>query len=349
MSERGSDHPVDRLSPYLDGVLTDEERDRVARHLEACAACRDHLASLRALGSALAAEAAPPVPDGLAERISAAVAGARVVPLRRRLAVPVTIAATVAAVGLLVAYRWHDSAPAVSPAPAVEASGPEAIRPAPESEREQVSRGLTTLGYIGRTAKEGSAPPASRSAEASKAAKASRAPSAEARALAEELETNEIAAGERRRASAPTTAPEAGVPSRPAAARISDQPSAAAPPPPPPPRHARDTAREAAYAPSPCTGAAKVVEPAATWEVGDMEIALRDLASIAARAGGHGDKTPVASGRPYEITVPKDRFDDLRKRLETRGVAGLPREAPAAPDASCLLVRVSIRVVLGAP
>lgn len=340
MSERSPDHPVDRLSPYLDGALSGEERERVARHLETCASCRDHLASLRALAAALAAEAPPPVPEGLAARVSAAVAGAKVVPMRRRLAVPVTIAATVAAAGLLVAYWWHETAPTIPPPSGLAASGREPAASAPvwesagseaaESERAQATKRLKSPGYVGGTAKEASAPPKPLSGDVANT-------SVERRALAHELFLKKkIAAGELRRSSASSTAPPAG---------ISDEPSAAAPLAP----LARSSASAAKYVPAPCTGLKKVVEPVATWDVGDMQVALRELASVAAGAGGHGDKTPVATGQPYEITVPKERFEDLRKRLEARGVANLPRKAPAAPDASCLLVRVSIRVVLGAP
>lgn len=45
----GGPHVAERLSGYLDGELTQQERQRVALHLEDCAECRDLLDELTAL------------------------------------------------------------------------------------------------------------------------------------------------------------------------------------------------------------------------------------------------------------------------------------------------------------
>lgn len=60
----------DRLSAWLDGELAAEARLQVARHLESCAACRQELARLEALDTALAALSTP-APQGLPEKVLA--------------------------------------------------------------------------------------------------------------------------------------------------------------------------------------------------------------------------------------------------------------------------------------
>ena len=68
---------TDRLSEYLDGELTDEERRAVDAHLKACAACAAVLADLErvvARAQSVAGAARPPAADlwsGIAARIDA--------------------------------------------------------------------------------------------------------------------------------------------------------------------------------------------------------------------------------------------------------------------------------------
>ena len=49
------EHAVRQLWDYLDGRLPETERERVAAHLEACAACSSHFAFERSLLDALRA------------------------------------------------------------------------------------------------------------------------------------------------------------------------------------------------------------------------------------------------------------------------------------------------------
>ena len=58
----------ERLSAYLDGELTAEERREVAAHLEGCEECRRELALLKRLDAALGSLDAP-APARLAERV----------------------------------------------------------------------------------------------------------------------------------------------------------------------------------------------------------------------------------------------------------------------------------------
>jgi anti-sigma factor RsiW len=58
-----SEHPSDRLVPYLRGELAAAERTAIAAHLEGCAACRATLADFAVLAERLARapEPAPPI------------------------------------------------------------------------------------------------------------------------------------------------------------------------------------------------------------------------------------------------------------------------------------------------
>jgi anti-sigma factor RsiW len=58
----------ERLSAWLDGELTQEERREMAAHLEVCAACRRELALLERLDAALGRLEAP-TPAGLADGV----------------------------------------------------------------------------------------------------------------------------------------------------------------------------------------------------------------------------------------------------------------------------------------
>lgn len=56
---------AERLSAYLDGELGEDEREAMAAHLTACAACRVALAALARLGDLLRATPAPPLGEDL--------------------------------------------------------------------------------------------------------------------------------------------------------------------------------------------------------------------------------------------------------------------------------------------
>ncbi|HEX4823677.1 MAG TPA: anti-sigma factor [Candidatus Polarisedimenticolaceae bacterium] len=120
-----SEHPRDLLSAYLDGELTATDRADVDAHLAACSECREHLLSLRALTAALHGESVPGVPEDLETLIGRRIDAATVVPFRRRFAIPATIAATIAAVGLVSLFVVEQR---LSVAPRV-AREREAVRP----------------------------------------------------------------------------------------------------------------------------------------------------------------------------------------------------------------------------
>jgi hypothetical protein len=79
MTQEGSHpHPVEALSAFLDREIEGPGRAEIEAHLEACPGCRALLEDLRRLDAAVGAEAAPPVPAGLARRIRARLGAAAV-------------------------------------------------------------------------------------------------------------------------------------------------------------------------------------------------------------------------------------------------------------------------------
>jgi anti-sigma factor RsiW len=117
MSGADPGHPRELLSAYLDDELGIDERAAVDRHLALCDPCRRQLRSLRALAAAVGDEAVPEVPGGLARRIGARLdEGVKASPPKRRYFLPASIAATIGAVGLLLAIQWRERGPAPPPA-----------------------------------------------------------------------------------------------------------------------------------------------------------------------------------------------------------------------------------------
>ena len=70
MTAHEGGHPHELVSAYLDGELAPTERATVERHLRECESCSVLAGDLRRLSIAVAAETPPPVPAGLAARIS---------------------------------------------------------------------------------------------------------------------------------------------------------------------------------------------------------------------------------------------------------------------------------------
>lgn len=141
------DDARDLLEAYLDGELAAEDRSRVEAHLPGCAACSSELTSLRALADRVRAVGRLPMPDGLTERVAAAVARSEPVRTDRRLfgrMVASHLAAAMAgagAVALLVSVTTRDAPPvrdivsahvrglALEEFGAVRSGDPHAVRP----------------------------------------------------------------------------------------------------------------------------------------------------------------------------------------------------------------------------
>ncbi len=131
-----SDQWTDRLSEYLDGDLTEQEKSALETHLATCTACGETLAGLRRITvRARSLEDRPPSSDlwsGIAERIGAG-------PRRRRLSfsVPQLLAA-----GIALAVFSGGSAWLLHPDP----SGVAAVRPGP------APQGTVPVATVGATA-----------------------------------------------------------------------------------------------------------------------------------------------------------------------------------------------------
>jgi negative regulator of sigma E activity len=132
-----NEHPVETLSAFLDGEVTDRERGAIESHLAACAPCRDLLDDLRCLDRAVADDEPPPVPADLVARIRDAVAAESVAPapVTRRWdrGLPLAAAACLLAAGAVWLLRLQPPRPA---APAPSAPGPTLSTGAPAVPRD---------------------------------------------------------------------------------------------------------------------------------------------------------------------------------------------------------------------
>jgi Putative zinc-finger len=335
MSEASGGHPRELLSAYLDDELDLEQRAAVDHHLADCAVCRDDLESLSALASAMAVEPVPPVPDDLAVSVGARIDAATVVPFRRwRWILPASIAATIAAVGLLVAFSWRDGrvydsvravpednlarrsdellpAPApAAPPPAVQEEGaPASVASAGKAKTsDNVPAAPTEPRYV-RPSSVGYVAGGSESAERKK----------EVPEVAKDLDAL--------RRPEPAAAPPAGMIAGRQATVIPSAPTIALPP-------------------SNCAENWLDAGSVGTFSVRDAQAAERDLAAVASAHGGTGEMRRWAEGDTYGIVVPASRFGELVSALKAKGVTGLDGSLPAAGDVRCIKQRIRI-VVLG--
>jgi negative regulator of sigma E activity len=128
------------VSALVDGEADDHDTEAALRHLTACSDCQELFDRYSAVRSMVRGEVGAPAPEGLAERIGAAVAAeparrARVVRLpvwgpRRGAA----LAAGLAAAAVVTSLAWYQSGPSVSSgssSPSMAATPMD--RPAPDS------------------------------------------------------------------------------------------------------------------------------------------------------------------------------------------------------------------------
>jgi anti-sigma factor (TIGR02949 family) len=72
-----SGHVIDLLSSYIDGEVSDGERERIGRHLAECDACRRHLGSLQGVVAMVKSVPAVAAPPDLRARVLADIAEGR--------------------------------------------------------------------------------------------------------------------------------------------------------------------------------------------------------------------------------------------------------------------------------
>ena len=348
MSDAANGHPRELLSDYLDDQLGVEERTAVDRHLVACEDCRAELDALRQLARAVGAEAVPPVPSELAARIGRGVDAATIVRFpRRRFVVPATIAATLGAIGLLVALQWREGHLGVPATPAPQEQ--ETDRALDELKRANlpsvpVASENTSKARQVRPEKETTARDA-----LDKDAKLADEPVM--RALSKQKKDEGVEGGVE--GGVPGGVPGGvvgGVLGGPASGEavesVGDE------------RRDRGASKvmnqEVAVAPAPAVKSALVTSCAdrwsdsglrGSWGVPDVDEAERQLGRIAHAVGGIGLWRGVAEGRPYVVVVPRDRFEEVFFALRARGVTGLEGPPTLAEGTDCAGISIGLTVV----
>lgn len=336
MSDPGRGHPREALSDYLDDQLGVEARAAIDRHLAECEDCRAELEALRRLARAVAEEEIPPVPLDLQARIGRSLDAAMGVRSRtRRFVVPTTIAATIAAIGILVALQWREGRLGMPPSPEPQENVPasdELKRSNLPSSRPSVA---PEAGVAPREEKESAVRDAQD--ELDKDVKPSDESAVEERLKQKKDEgvPGGIVSGAMGQAPADDERRDLGaakaMTEMVGARERSQAPAAAAP-------------LAAKTAPlSSCVDRWSDSGLRGTWEVRDVHIAVTDLGLIAADVGGIGLWRGIADGRPYELVVPRDRFDEVFYALRARGVAGLDAPPSLAEGTDCVGISVALR------
>ena len=336
MSGPANGHPRDLLSEYLDDELGLEERASVDRHLAGCEDCRTELETLRRLARALAEESVPPVPVDLEARIGRRLdAGTLARPTRWRFAVPATIAATLGAVGLLVALTWRGEGRHVVPtAPA----------PAPESKQQELYRVKPTFAP---------APPA---LEEQKTASPREKKDERTDAFVSDLPVTPQQTPQRDAENAPAAAP-AGVAGgviggvvggveggasvgavAGAKEKVAAQVAAA--------DERREPKAAKAEVSSVCGERWLDSGLRATWNVQDVATAVWELNRMAHDVRGIGVWHGPADGGPYVLAVPRARFEEVFFALRARGMDGLSEPPALVAGSDC--AGISIQLVVGA-
>ncbi len=318
MTDGANGHPREGLSEYLDDHLGVEERTAIDRHLASCEDCRAELAAMRRLATAVADEEVPPVPSDLAARIGRSVDAATVVRFkRRRFVVPVSIAATLGAIGLLVALQWRDGRLGVPATPEPKerdrafdesksvdvpvAAPPErqekevaapALEDLAKQKKDEDVPGGVVGGVLGGVGSGGAAQPADDERGRSKIMN----------------EADDVTA----RQLAPSSAP--------------------AP------------AAKSAAVPS-CLDRWSDSGVSGSLEVTDVDAAERQLGRVAHAVSGIGLWRGVADGRPYVVVVPRDRFEEVFYALRARGVSGLEEPPTLAEGTDCTGISIWLTLV----
>jgi hypothetical protein len=365
MNDAGRGHPREGLSDYLDDELTVEVRAGIDRHLAECEDCRTELEALRRLKRAVADERVPPVPLDLQARIGRSLDAAKGARPPRHFVIPTTIAATIAALGILVALQWREGRLATPPAPEPKAK---------EEARDELRRQNVPLLQPPLAPEPGRVP------QDKKLGKPSEEQHESARRDALEKDLNAAPApilepsdkqktgegAQRSRRSEPSASIAPSPPSLPGAPRAMGADTKV------------DAAREraasvvAAAAPngvaggvvggvvggveggvlgraSPCAERWSDSGLRGRWEVPDVEAAARELGQVAIEVGGSSEWRGAADGRPYVLIVPRDRFDEVFYALRARGIAGLDVLVSLADVTGCPGITVTLTATATAP
>lgn len=340
MNDAGRGHPREALSDYLDDELPVEARAAIDRHLAECEDCRLELESLRRIARAVAEEDVPPVPLDLQARIGRsldAATGAR--PRARRYFIPTTIAATIAAIGILVAIQWREGHLGMPPPPEPQEKA---------KASDELKRSYAPVPPPSVARKAGVAPHEEKESAArdalDKAVEPSKAPAVEERLRQKKDEgvPGGIVSGASEQAAADDERQDRG------AAKAMNQAVAAAPSRPQAPTVLPPLAAKTAPV-SACVDRWSDSGVRGTWEVVDPRVAATDLGRIAADVSGVGLWRGIADGRPYVLVVPRDRFQEVFVTLRARGIAGLDAPPSLAEGTDCLGISIALTPASPAP
>jgi len=348
MSDLEHVHPLEKLSAYIDDELPVDERAPVDAHLAACAACRAHLQALRHLAEALRTEAVPAISEGMEERIGRRLDEASVIPFRRRLAIPATIAATIGAVGLVAVLTWRTGGPKLSPAPTVVV--PREAPAAPEPPTPPPPPGRAGKDADAKSKLEKQVTPELKE-EAKKTVAPEPAPPSASEQERADNPVDEISAASGVvggvvggiEGGVPGAAEEDHVEAEENARRKNDaslarqrdiRPSAPA-----------AAADRASYARAPeCGGLTIDASVGARWEVVDFDFASRRIAQIATAHGGALQPPDPAAPAVLVLVIPAVGYDAFVADAKVVGVLDL-EDARVPTGADCIRQRVTLRRV----
>jgi hypothetical protein len=345
MSDPGRGHPREALSDYLDDELSVDARATIDRHLAECEDCRIELEALRRIARAVAEEEVPPVPVDLEARIGRsldAATGVRSLPRARRFFIPTTIAATIAAIGILVAVQWREGHLVVPPHPEPQEKA---------KASDELKQSYAPVPPPSAAPEAGVAPREEREAKetASRDALQKTVAPGKEPAVEERQKQNKdegvsagIVSGATEQAAANDERLDRG------AAKAMNQAAGAAPSRPQAPTVVPPLAANAA-ALSACADRWSDSGVRGTWEVVDVHIAATDLGLIAADVSGIGLWRGVADGRPYVLVVPRDRFHEVFFALRARGIDGLDAPPTLADGTDCVGISVALTAIPPSP
>lgn len=346
MSDPAGGHPREVLSAYLDDELSVEERMAVDRHLAECEDCRVQLSALGHLARAVRDEGVPEIPADLVEKVGRRLDAATVLrPRRFRFAVPATIAATIAALGILVALQWREGGlmKPVMPEPRLNSPGDGSFRQMRTAEAPAASakERAKSDNLLDKDAKAKAAPSVlpDIESELKEESVAADAPAGVpggvvggivggveggAGAGAEQgvagARERDVSADERRDSLGPAapSSPEQGV-----------VPVVRAP-----------LAKRVAA--SPCGERWTDSGVRGTWDVADAAKSARELDRMARDVAGTGTWRGIADGRPYQLVVPRARFEEVFFALRARGVLGLDELPVLPPGDDCAALSIAL-------
>ena len=349
MTDGANGHPRDGLSAYLDDQLGVEERAAMDRHLATCEDCRDELEALWLLAKAVGKEEAPPVPAGLAGRITKSLDVATVVRFpRRRFIVPATIAATIGTIGILVALQWREGhfvappvpepkeqdrvfdAPTRSNLPSAPVATDDTLKER-KTRPEQESTGLDSRDKDLKLADSQVVD------ELSKQKKDERVEGGVEGGVPGGVPGGVVGGVAGGIASGGSAEPAAPMRRDRETPEVTNEAVGVAPAPPAP------SAKSAVA--SSCADRWSDSGVRGSWGVRDIYEAERQLGRIAHAVGGIGLWRGVADGRPYVVVVPREQFEEVFFSLRARGVTGLNEPPRVAEGTDCLGISVTLTLV----